>query len=113
MSGLMMLISIVLFCVTMVICYNIQSFNNHGIYYGSLLGQVVNPETGALLGPNVRGEIYIKGPTVMKGYYNNPQATTDTVDENGWLHSGRCPTLPDIIYIYISYISFISYLHRM
>ena len=50
--------------------------------------QVVNPETGDALGPNEEGEICIRGPIVMKGYIGNDQATKDTVDADGWLHSG-------------------------
>ncbi|XP_012523071.1 4-coumarate--CoA ligase 1 [Monomorium pharaonis] len=50
--------------------------------------KIVNPENGKILGPNEPGEIWIKSAIMMKGYYRNPEATRNTIDEEGWLHSG-------------------------
>ncbi|XP_070505426.1 luciferin 4-monooxygenase-like [Chironomus tepperi] len=43
---------------------------------------------GKSLGPNKVGELCLKGPLIMRGYRNDPQATAITIDKNGWLHSG-------------------------
>ena len=51
-------------------------------------GRVVDPATGADLGTGKAGEVWIRGPQVMKGYLNNPEATARTVDAEGWLHTG-------------------------
>ncbi len=50
--------------------------------------KIVDPETGEEVGPGVNGEFCAKGYNTMKGYYKMPQATKDTIDAEGWLHSG-------------------------
>ncbi|MCF0105227.1 MAG: AMP-binding protein [Holdemanella sp.] len=50
--------------------------------------KVVDPDTGLEVGPNVNGEFCSRGYNIMKGYYKMPQETADTVDADGWLHSG-------------------------
>jgi acyl-CoA synthetase (AMP-forming)/AMP-acid ligase II len=50
--------------------------------------KLIDPGTGAELGPNQEGELCVRGPQVMKGYLNNLEATARTIDEDGWLHTG-------------------------
>ena len=58
--------------------------------------KVVDLNTGRELGVNEDGEIWIRGPQIMKGYFRNEKATRDTIDDNGWLHTGR-PKYGEII----------------
>jgi fatty-acyl-CoA synthase len=50
--------------------------------------KIIDPETGLEVADGVNGEFCSKGYNTMKGYYKMPQATKDTVDAEGWLHSG-------------------------
>jgi acyl-CoA synthetase (AMP-forming)/AMP-acid ligase II len=49
---------------------------------------VVNPATGEALERNQQGEIWVRGPLIMKGYLGRPDATAATIDADGWLHTG-------------------------
>jgi acyl-CoA synthetase (AMP-forming)/AMP-acid ligase II len=50
--------------------------------------RLVDPESGKDVGEGEPGELWIRGPQVMKGYLNNDEATRHTIDDDGWLHTG-------------------------
>jgi acyl-CoA synthetase (AMP-forming)/AMP-acid ligase II len=50
--------------------------------------RVVDPETGSDLGPGQAGELWLRGPQVMQGYLNQPEATAQAITPDGWLRTG-------------------------
>ncbi|MEM1250708.1 MAG: AMP-binding protein, partial [Acidobacteriota bacterium] len=66
-----------------------------GLLAPSTESRVVDPDTGADLGVDEDGEIWVRGPQVMLGYLNNDQATKDTIDDDGWLHTGDIGHIDD------------------
>jgi acyl-CoA synthetase (AMP-forming)/AMP-acid ligase II len=59
-----------------------------GILVAGTEVRVVHPESGEDLGTGGIGEIWIRGPQLMDGYLGRPDATAETIDADGWLHSG-------------------------
>jgi acyl-CoA synthetase (AMP-forming)/AMP-acid ligase II len=59
-------------------------------------------ETGTRdLGSDELGELLLRGPNIMPGYYNQPEATADAIDEDGWFHSGDLVKIDIDGYVYV------------
>ncbi len=50
--------------------------------------KIVDPETRKTLSPGERGLVLLRGPQIMQGYYQNPEATAKAIDAEGWFDSG-------------------------
>jgi acyl-CoA synthetase (AMP-forming)/AMP-acid ligase II len=64
--------------------------------------KIVDPATGKDLSPYEEGEICIRGPHMMKGYYRNEEATRQTIDTDGWLHTGDIGKFDQEEFLYIT-----------
>jgi len=51
-------------------------------------GKIIDPDTGIDAPVNVQGEIVTRSECIMSGYYKMPEATAETIDKYGWLHTG-------------------------
>ncbi len=63
--------------------------------------RIVDPLTGDDLDVGADGEIWVRGPQVMKGYLNNEQATSLTIDDEGWLRTGDIGHVDDDSHVFV------------
>jgi long-chain acyl-CoA synthetase len=63
--------------------------------------RIVDP-SGSDAPTGVPGEVLLKGPTIMAGYWNRPEDTAKTIDADGWLHTGDIGLLDDEGYLFIT-----------
>ncbi|MFO7818206.1 MAG: AMP-binding protein [Thermodesulfobacteriota bacterium] len=64
--------------------------------------RIVDPDTGKTLPAGESGEVCCRGYNVMKGYYKMPEATSRTIDKDGWLHSGDLGVMDEDGYLSIT-----------
>lgn len=72
-----------------------------GLVVSNTMIKVVDVETMQELGPHEKGEIWAKGPQIMKGYYKRPEATRACIDQDGWFHTGDIGYYDDNDFVYI------------
>ncbi|GBE25617.1 long-chain-fatty-acid--CoA ligase [bacterium BMS3Bbin02] len=72
-----------------------------GVLVPSTEARIVDPETGEDCGIDTDGELWLRGPQVMKGYLNNPQATADCIDADGWFRTGDIARVDEHDHFYI------------
>lgn len=72
-----------------------------GLTLPNTLCRVVDPESCEDLPAGKEGELWIKGPQVMKGYLNNEKATAETLTEDGWLKTGDIAYIDEDGYMFI------------
>lgn len=63
--------------------------------------KIIDPSTGEPVPPNQTGELWVRGYLVMKGYYNKPEATQETITPDGWLRTGDLASQDEHGYIAI------------
>ena len=63
--------------------------------------RIVGEDGRTPLGPGERGEVIMRGPNIMRGYWNKPEATAAAIDAEGWFHSGDIGYLDDDGFLYI------------
>ncbi|CAN8264530.1 unnamed protein product [Cochlearia groenlandica] len=63
-------------------------YGSVGRISNNIEAKIVDPSTGESLPPGKNGELWLRGPVIMKGYVGNEKATADTLDQEGWLKTG-------------------------
>ena len=77
-----------------------RKFGSIGIPFPDTDAKIVDPDTGETLSQGEVGELAVKGPQVMKGYWNRPQETAQAL-RNGWLHTCDMAKMDEEGYFYI------------
>ncbi|MDQ1395870.1 MAG: fatty-acyl-CoA synthase, partial [Acidimicrobiaceae bacterium] len=64
--------------------------------------RLVDNDGAVVTGARARGEVCVKGPNVMKGYWNRPDATAAAIDPDGWFHTGDVGYLDEDGFLFIA-----------
>ncbi|KAG7621023.1 AMP-dependent synthetase/ligase [Arabidopsis suecica] len=79
----------------------LSRYSSVGLLAPNMQAKVVDWSSGSFLPPGNRGELWIQGPGVMKGYLNNPKATQMSIVEDSWLRTGDIAYFDEDGYLFI------------
>jgi len=72
-----------------------------GVLIPGTQAKIIDVDTGEPVTTDVPGELLVRGPQVMMGYFNDAEASSSTIDSEGWLHTGDIATVDSNGYFYI------------
>ena len=83
--------------------YGVRKAGSIGVPLPDVEAQIVDLETGEAIEPGASqtGELLVRGPQIMQGYWNRPDDTAQTLDAQGWLHTGDIARVDEDGYFYI------------
>ncbi|XP_076916615.1 4-coumarate--CoA ligase-like 6 [Bidens hawaiensis] len=78
-----------------------RNYTSVGLLAPNMQAKVVDNVTGLCSPPGKTGELWLRGPGIMKEYLNNVEASCSTIDKHGWLHTGDIVYFDHQGYLYI------------
>ncbi|XP_056845091.1 OPC-6:CoA ligase isoform X5 [Raphanus sativus] len=78
-----------------------RRYGSVGLLSSGVEARIVDPDTGRLMGVNQTGELWLKGPSIAKGYFKNQEATNETINAEGWLKTGDLCYIDDDGFVFV------------
>ncbi|XP_010459732.1 PREDICTED: 4-coumarate--CoA ligase-like 4 [Camelina sativa] len=78
-----------------------RRYGTAGTLTSDVEARIVDPNTGRVMGVNQTGELWLKGPSISKGYFKNQEGTNETINVEGWLKTGDLCYIDDDGFLFV------------